>query len=107
MESIKFHPETGVRLPNQLIYKLTSSFYGCSFLKFSTNGRLLACAVIDKDNFSIIKLIDIATKSDYCCLYFHVGIVHELNWSSSSRYLISCSSDNTVKLFKIPKESIV
>ena len=101
--SIKYDKFQGSALPDTLFDKFSSGFFGCSFLKFSPDGEFLACSITDKNNFSFIKIYSIASKSVYCQFFYHVGLIHEVDWSASSKYLISCSSDKSLKLFKLPK----
>jgi WD40 repeat protein len=35
----------------------------------------------------------------------HRNLIHELNWSLNDNYLVSCSSDFTARVWKIPFET--
>lgn len=103
LKSIEYRPEEGSKIPRKFLTKITTSFYGCSALKFSPNGRFLAGAVVDRNNFTVIKIYDMSTQNEHCNLFYHNNIVHEINWHSGSKILTTCSSDHSVRIFKIPK----
>lgn len=103
LTSILYSEDEGYRLPDKLYTKLKTASFGCSALKFSNNGRFLAYTSTDKSNFSCIKIFDFEKKSEYCTLFYHTSLVHQIKWASNDEYLITCSSDKFVKLFKIPK----
>lgn len=84
------------RIPNQIMSTFQAGRRGCFVVKFSNDGRKLACGCADKENFSIFVFETLSTR---CCSKFqgHFSIIYDLCWSQDDKELLSASSDGTAR----------
>jgi jouberin len=75
-------------------------------LEFSNNGKYLAAACTQKDSRTIIKIFEVEDENTCVFRYRgHSNIIHSLEWSDDDNYLISSSSDCSVKIWCIPEST--
>lgn len=87
------------------MHKFTSAPLGCLRLEFSNKGKYLAAACSDKSSRTYIKIFEVLEKFEEVFRYRgHKNLIHELCWSIDDKYLVSCSSDFTAKVWDIPAE---
>ncbi|KAK3089926.1 hypothetical protein FSP39_007688 [Pinctada imbricata] len=86
------------RIPNNQLASLTTGSLGCFTIKFSHDGRSLACACQDKEQYPII-IYDVISFENKGELKGHFNIVYDLAWSAKDNYLISASADGTARLW--------
>lgn len=85
------------KIPNALAKKFDSSELGCWRLKFSHNGRFLAAGCTDtKTN---IKIYNVEDLEQVVILKGHTDLIHDIIWSNDDRFILSCSTDGTAKLW--------
>lgn len=84
------------RIPNKQNASLLSGKRGCFILKFSHNGRYLACGCADLDSFPII-IYEVPSYETCVHLPGHFSIIYDLCWSPDDSELLSTSSDGTVR----------
>ena len=89
-------------IPNQILFRFQTSALGCMKIAFSPDGDTLAAACTHQNSRTIIKIFDVEDGTLRCILKGHKNIIHDLDWTLDSEYLVSCSSDFTCKLWKIP-----
>lgn len=91
-------------IPNLLVRKFATEAQGCFRLKFSHRGRYLAAACTQPNDRSIIKIFDVEDETDNSpkiILKGHNDIIHDMDWSRDDDYLISASSDGTVRIWNL------
>ncbi|XP_032238499.2 jouberin isoform X2 [Nematostella vectensis] len=86
------------RIPNKQFLSLRSGQRGCFVVKFSNNGRYLACACADMDSFPVI-VYEIPSGDCSGELPGHFSIIYDLCWSQDDQELMSASSDGTVRIW--------
>ncbi|XP_065672892.1 jouberin isoform X3 [Hydra vulgaris] len=84
------------KIPNHLFLKLHSSKKGCSVVKFSRNGKYLACGCAAMDGFSLL-IYEFPDGILVASFENHFGIVYDLCWSENDAELLSSSADCTVR----------
>jgi len=84
------------RIPNKQKASLLSGNRGCFILKFSHNGRYLACGCADLESFPII-IYEVPSYETRANLPGHFSIIYDLCWSPDDEELLSASSDGTVR----------
>ncbi|CAH3016658.1 unnamed protein product [Porites evermanni] len=84
------------RIPNKQKASLLSGKRGCFILKFSHNGRYLACGCADLDSFPIL-VYEVPSYETRAYLPGHFSIIYDLCWSPDDEELLSASSDGTVR----------
>jgi jouberin len=85
------------KLPNKFIKKFDASDLGCWRLSFSHSGRYLAAGCTDKK--TVIKIFNIEDLELVMQIKGHADLIHDIVWSADDRYLLSCSTDGTSKLW--------
>ncbi|KAK6171988.1 hypothetical protein SNE40_018397 [Patella caerulea] len=95
----RLHGQT-CRIPNSLMLTLPAGRKGCFVLKFSHDGRSLACGCKDKDSYPILVY---AIPSGELRGEFsgHFGILYDLCWSKRDTQLLSASNDGTVRVWNL------
>ncbi|XP_064605140.1 jouberin-like [Liolophura sinensis] len=88
------------KIPNSLLLSLHGGTKGCFVIKFSHNGRSLACACQDRDGYPIL-LYEIPSGELLARLSGHFGIIYDLCWSNMDSHLLSASSDGTARLWDL------
>ncbi|RNA40529.1 jouberin isoform X2 [Brachionus plicatilis] len=92
------------KVPNQLHLKLNTTKRGCYSVKFSNTGNFLACACNDDDTNYPILVYEIT--GDFCAKFNgHFGLVYEISWSKSDKYIVTASNDATARVFDIETKS--
>ena len=89
-------------IPNKLYMKLPTAKLGCLTLKFSPNGKYIACACTSIHSTTTIKIFNVLEKELRYHFKGHSELIHHFEWSFNSRVLISSSADFKVKLWRIP-----
>lgn len=74
-------------------------------LGFNRKGNYLAAACTFKSSKTIIKIFDVEEGVLFAELKGHSNIIHDIKFSFSSLFLITVSSDQTAKVWKVPKHS--
>ncbi|CAD8209474.1 unnamed protein product [Paramecium octaurelia] len=92
-------------IPDKIAYKFASAPLGCYRLAFNKFGNYLACACTYRNSKTIIKLFDVETGQHFATYKGHRNIIHELQFSQNSQYLITVSSDYTAKVWSVPQHS--
>ncbi|XP_075243759.1 jouberin-like [Convolutriloba macropyga] len=94
------------KVPNKLNLSLKAGRNGCSVLRFSNDGRKLACACGDKSGGSYtIVIYDIPTGASLGKLPGHFSLIYDLCWSKTDSELISSSQDGFVLCWDIDRMS--
>ncbi|KAI0209499.1 Jouberin [Lamellibrachia satsuma] len=92
------------RVPNCLALNLPAGGGGCFVIRFSHDGKTLACGCHDKDGFPII-LYEIPSGEVKGQLQGHYGMTYDLCWSKKDKQLVSASADATVRVWNVEKPS--
>jgi jouberin len=114
LDSIKFNHDFGklpgqsCRAPNKMIHRVSVANKGCLAAKLSDCGDLLAYSEITEAQ-SYIHILQIPDFHEVNLLLGHMQLIHDLNWgftseSSSTKYLISTSSDCTAIVWVINRK---
>ncbi|XP_052095753.1 jouberin-like isoform X1 [Mytilus californianus] len=88
------------RIPNHLENMIPGGRRGCYVLKFSHDGRSLACGCHDRDSYPIL-VYEVPSFELKGKLKGHFGIVYDLSWSKRDTHLCSASSDGTVRVWNL------
>eukprot|EP00158_Paraphelidium_tribonemae_P006872 Partr_v1_DN28010_c0_g1_i2_m57613 putative Abelson helper integration site 1 len=88
------------QIPNSLLYRADTAEMGAFTVAFSSSGFYLAAACIAEKSYPI-KIFDTLSGSRIVSLSGHADLVYELCWSDDERFLISSSSDGTVRVWDI------
>ena len=95
-------------IPNLLLNRRNLSDKGCNLVKFSTDGRLLACVDGSKEH-SDIYIFNIPEFRIIYTLKAHTNLIHDLDWVKGGeafpKYLVSSSSDCSSILWKLTENS--
>jgi len=94
------------RVPNDILFRFQSSPLGCFRLSFSPNGKYLAAACTYENSKTVIKIFNVEDGVLKYTLKGHKNLIHDLDWHPSNMYLVSCSSDFTVKVWRIPDKEM-
>ncbi|GFR59630.1 jouberin [Elysia marginata] len=90
------------RVPNNAFLTLTSGKKGCYVIRFSNDGRSLACACKDNTDYPIL-VYEIPSGVLKGQFQGHFGIIYSLSWSKNDTQLLSASSDGTVRVWSTHK----
>ncbi|NWT12026.1 AHI1 protein, partial [Vireo altiloquus] len=93
-------PGQACRIPNKHLFSLRGGDMGCFCIRFSHDGRTLAAACAGRNGYPI-ALYEIPSGQFLREFYGHLNIVYDLCWSKDNQYLLTASSDCTVRLWKI------
>ncbi|XP_046556867.1 LOW QUALITY PROTEIN: jouberin-like [Haliotis rubra] len=88
------------RIPNNLMLSLPAGRKGCYVLKFSHDGRNLACACQDKEGYPIY-VYEIPSGTLRGEFSGHFGIIYDLCWSKKDTHLLSAASDGTARIWDL------
>ncbi|XP_067677966.1 jouberin-like [Haliotis asinina] len=88
------------RIPNNLMVSLPAGRKGCYVLKFSHDGRNLACACQDKEGYPIY-VYEIPSGTLRGEFSGHFGIIYDLCWSKKDTHLLSAASDGTARVWDL------
>uniref|UniRef100_A0A8C3S0T4 Jouberin n=1 Tax=Chelydra serpentina TaxID=8475 RepID=A0A8C3S0T4_CHESE len=97
-------PGQACRIPNKHIFSLRAGDMGCFCIRFSQDGKTLAAACAGRDGYPII-LYEIPSGQYLREFYGHLNIVYDLCWSKDNEYLLTASSDGTVRMWKIETQA--
>ncbi|CAG5116451.1 unnamed protein product, partial [Candidula unifasciata] len=90
------------RIPNTLTLTLKTGKKGCYIVKFSNDGRSLACACHDGSDHPIL-VYEIPSGELRGQFQGHFGIVYSLSWNKSDTFLLSASNDGTARVWDIQR----
>ncbi|NWW70902.1 AHI1 protein, partial [Climacteris rufus] len=93
-------PGQACRIPNKHLLSLRGGDLGCFCVRFSHDGRTLAAACAGRNGYPIV-LYEIPSGQFLREFYGHLNIVYDLCWSKDNQYLLTASSDGTVRMWKI------
>uniref|UniRef100_A0A8D2MRW1 Jouberin n=1 Tax=Zonotrichia albicollis TaxID=44394 RepID=A0A8D2MRW1_ZONAL len=93
-------PGQACRIPNKALFSLRAGDLGCFCIRFSHDGRTLAAACAGRNGYPI-ALYEIPSGQFLREFYGHLNIVYDLCWSKDNQYLLTASSDGTVRMWKI------
>nr|XP_022332539.1 jouberin-like isoform X2 [Crassostrea virginica] len=93
-------PGQTCRIPNTLHATLPAGRKGCFVLRFSHDGRSLACACNDRDQYPIY-IYEVPSFELRGKLKGHFGLVYDLSWSKRDTQLLSASSDGTARVWNM------
>ncbi|KAM9382172.1 jouberin [Phaethornis superciliosus] len=93
-------PGQACRIPNKHLLSLRGGDMGCFCIRFSHDGRTLAAACAGRNGYPIV-LYEIPSGQFLREFYGHLNIVYDLCWSKDNQYLLTASSDGTVRMWKI------
>ena len=88
-------------LPTKIAFKIPSAPLGCFRLAFNKDGNWLAAACTYKNSKTVIKIFSVETGRILATFKGHRNLIHDLQFSESSKYLISSSSDYTAKVWEL------
>ncbi|KGL91052.1 Jouberin, partial [Charadrius vociferus] len=92
------------RIPNKHLFSLRGGDMGCFCIRFSHDGKTLAAACAGKNGYPIL-LYEIPSGQLLREFYGHLNIVYDLCWSKDNQYLLTASSDGTVRMWKIEMQA--
>ncbi|NXX90643.1 AHI1 protein, partial [Centropus bengalensis] len=92
-------PGQACRIPNKHLFSLRGGDMGCFCIRFSPDGKILAAACAGRNGYPII-LYEIPSGQFLREFYGHLNIVYDLCWSKDNQYLLTASSDATVRMWK-------
>ncbi|KYO19050.1 jouberin isoform D [Alligator mississippiensis] len=92
------------RIPNKHLFSLRGGDMGCFCVRFSHDGRTLAAACAGRNGYPI-TLYEIPSGQYLREFYGHLNIVYDLCWSKDNKYLLTASSDGTVRMWKIETQA--
>ncbi|XP_075001991.1 jouberin isoform X7 [Calonectris borealis] len=92
------------RIPNKHLFSLRSGDMGCFCIRFSHDGKTLAAACAGRNGYPIV-LYEIPSGQFLREFYGHLNIVYDLCWSKDNQYLLTASSDGTVRMWKIEMQA--
>ena len=92
------------RIPNKLHLKLHTAQKGCSVVRFSQNGRYLACACTSNNTYPLL-IYEFPSGKHIATLSGHFGLIYDLAWSANGRELLSASADTTVRVWDVKRFS--
>ncbi|KAH9498473.1 Jouberin [Bulinus truncatus] len=90
------------RVPNSLSLTLPAGKKGCFVLKFSNDGRNLACACQAGSDFPIL-IYEVPKGTLKGQFQGHFAIIYSLCWNKTDTLLMSASSDGTVRIWDMQK----
>ncbi|NWH30654.1 AHI1 protein, partial [Chloropsis hardwickii] len=93
-------PGQACRIPNKHLFSLRGGDMGCFCIRFSHDGRTLAAACAGRNGYPVV-LYEIPSGQFLREFYGHLNIVYDLCWSKDNQYLLTASSDGTVRMWKI------
>ncbi|XP_063007307.1 jouberin [Melospiza melodia melodia] len=93
-------PGQACRIPNKALFSLRAGDLGCFCIRFSHDGRTLAAACAGRNGYPI-ALYEIPSGQFLREFYGHLNIVYDLCWSKDNQFLLTASSDGTVRMWKI------
>ncbi|KAM9656485.1 jouberin isoform 3-T6 [Morphnus guianensis] len=97
-------PGQACRIPNKHLFSLRGGDMGCFCIRFSHDGKTLAAACAGKNGYPIV-LYEIPSGQFLREFYGHLNIVYDLCWSKDNQYLLTASSDGTVRMWKIEMQA--
>ncbi|XP_074675127.1 jouberin isoform X5 [Strix aluco] len=92
------------RIPNKHLFSLRGGDTGCFCIRFSHDGKTLAAACAGRNGYPIV-LYEIPSGQFLREFYGHLNIVYDLCWSKDNQYLLTASSDGTVRMWKIETQA--
>ncbi|ELT92642.1 hypothetical protein CAPTEDRAFT_228034 [Capitella teleta] len=92
------------KVPNAPFQALPSGRKGCFVVKFSHDGRLLACGCADNEGHPIL-IYEIPSGKLKCQLLGHYCLIYDLCWSNTDKHLVSSSADGTSRIWDVVKFS--
>lgn len=93
-------------MPNKIFKVLKTDHFGSMRVKFSHGGRFLAYTVTLQNDISFVKVFDLENDQDFCSIYLHNNLIHQIEWSRCDRFLLTASADFTMKVFKLPENKV-
>ncbi|NXF41295.1 AHI1 protein, partial [Nyctibius bracteatus] len=97
-------PGQACRIPNKHLFSLRSGDMGCFCIRFSHDGKTLAAACAGRNGYPIV-LYEIPSGQFLREFCGHFKIVYDLCWSKDDQYLLTASSDGTVRMWKIEMQA--
>ncbi|NXL28805.1 AHI1 protein, partial [Glaucidium brasilianum] len=97
-------PGQACRIPNKHLFSLRGGDTGCFCIRFSHDGKTLAAACAGRNGYPIV-LYEIPSGQFLREFYGHLNIVYDLCWSKDNQYLLTASSDGTVRMWKIETQA--
>ncbi|NWQ78083.1 AHI1 protein, partial [Columbina picui] len=97
-------PGQACRIPNKHLFSLRGGDLGCFCIRFSHDGKTLAAACAGRNDYPIV-LYEIPSGQFLRKFYGHLNIVYDLCWSKDNQYLLTASSDGTVRMWKIEMQA--
>ncbi|NXI72638.1 AHI1 protein, partial [Anseranas semipalmata] len=97
-------PGQACRIPNKHLFSLRGGDMGCFCIRFSHDGKTLAAACAGRNGYPI-ALYEIPSGQFLREFYGHLNIVYDLCWSKDNQYLLTASSDGTVRMWKIETQA--
>ncbi|KFZ62503.1 Jouberin, partial [Podiceps cristatus] len=92
------------RIPNKHLFSLRGGDMGCFCIRFSHDGKTLAAACAGRNGYPIV-LYEIPSGQFLREFYGHLNIVYDVCWSKDNQYLLTASSDGTVRMWKIEMQA--
>ncbi|KAF7273176.1 jouberin-like isoform X1 [Rhynchophorus ferrugineus] len=87
-------------LPEDFVFEIESYDDGCFVLKFSNDGKYLACSTrLGKEFYIIIYSVkDFEEKLRYQC---QEGLIYSIVWSDDNQRLLTASSDRSLLIWNV------
>ncbi|XP_046857215.1 jouberin-like [Xenia sp. Carnegie-2017] len=87
-------------LPNRLMLTMNVGNRGCFVVRFSRDGRKLACGCAGKDGFAVC-VYETLTGNNMSTFHGHFSIIYDLCWSFDDTTILSASSDGTARSWDV------
>ncbi|XP_054708765.1 jouberin-like isoform X2 [Uloborus diversus] len=87
------------KVPNQLNISI-ETIGTCLVLKFSSSGRLLLAACGSQEQYYLL-LSEIPSGKILQKEFAHCQVIYDIDWSSDDTYILSASSDYSVKIWNV------
>ena len=94
-------PGQTCKVPTEKFDQMEMTQAKTTVVKFSPDGRHLACAVHKTNGHGVIEIYDISGLSLKQYFSGHQGIIYDLDWTMDGGELVSVSGDRTARLWTI------
>ncbi|GAB1607187.1 jouberin-like, partial [Argonauta hians] len=86
------------KVPKVLCHTLRAGWNGCNALKFSHDGRKIACGCHDVEEYPIL-IYEVTTGQLVNSFSGHFGLIYDVCWSTNDKFLCTASADGTARVW--------